>query len=96
MRHRGGLVCLDPATGKTIWSGAFPESRTAYYSSPVIANGLLYAAREDGVVFVARVEDKFELLGENPMGERIIASPVPVANRLLLRGDSHLFCVGGH
>ncbi len=96
LRHRGGLVCLDPATGKTIWSGAFPESRTAYYSSPVIANGLLYAAREDGVVFVARVEDKFELLGENPMGERIIASPVPVANRLLLRGDSHLFCVGGH
>lgn len=95
LRHRGGLVCLDPVSGKTLWSGAFPEHRSAYYSSPVIANGLLYAAREDGTVFVARVEEKFELLGENPMGERIIASPVPAANRLFIRGDTHLFCVAG-
>jgi hypothetical protein len=28
------------------------------------------------------------------MGEQIIASPVPVAGRLLLRGQKHLFCVG--
>jgi outer membrane protein assembly factor BamB len=94
LRHRGQVVCLDPATGKTIWTGAFPEHRTPFYSSPVIANGVLYAAREDGTVFTARVEEKFELLGENPMGERIIASPVPVSNRLILRGDKHLFCVG--
>jgi outer membrane protein assembly factor BamB len=95
LRHRGGVVCLDPASGKTVWSGAFPENKAPYYSSPVIAGGVLYAAREDGVVFAARVEEKFELLGENPMGERIIASPVPVANRLLIRGDRHLFCVSG-
>jgi outer membrane protein assembly factor BamB len=95
LRHRGGLVCLDPGSGQTLWSGAFPAHRSTYYSSPIIANGLLYAAREDGTVFVARVEEKFELLGENPMGERIIASPVPVANRLFLRGDRHLFCVAG-
>lgn len=95
LRHRGGVVCLDPATGKTIWSGAFPEHRTPYYSSPVIAHGVLYAAREDGVIFAARVGERFELLGESPMGERVIASIVPVANRLLIRGDRHLFCVAG-
>jgi outer membrane protein assembly factor BamB len=95
LRHRGGVVCLDPANGKTVWSGAFPENKSPYYASPVIANGILYAAREDGVVFAARVGEKFEVLGENPMGERIVASPVPVANRLLLRGDRHLFCVTG-
>ena len=95
LRHRGAVVCLDPANGKTIWSGAFPENKAPYYSSPVIANGILYAAREDGVVFAARVGEKFELLGENPMGERVLACPVPVANRLLIRGDRHLFCVAG-
>ncbi len=93
LRHRGAVVCLDPTNGNTIWTAAFPENKSPYYSSPIIANGLLYAAREDGVVFTARVEEKFELLAENPMGERILASPVPVANRLLLRGDRHLFCV---
>jgi outer membrane protein assembly factor BamB len=95
LRHRGGVVCLDPATGKTVWSGALPEHKSPFYSSPIIANGILYAAREDGVVFAVRVEERFELLAENPMGERLIASPVPVANRLLLRGDRHLFCVAG-
>jgi outer membrane protein assembly factor BamB len=94
LRHKGQVVCLDPASGKTIWTGAFPEHRAPYYSSPVIANGVLYAAREDGTVFTAKVEEKFELLGENPMGERIIASPVPAAGRILLRGDKHLFAVG--
>lgn len=93
LRHRGELVCLDPATGQTLWSGAFPKAAAPYYSSPVIANGILYAAREDGMVFSARVEDRFELLGENPMGERIVATPVPVNNGLLLRGDEHLFRV---
>ncbi len=95
LRHRGAVVCLDPLTGRTLWSDAFPEDKAPYYSSPVIANGILYAAREDGVVFAARVGEKFELLGKNPMDERIVASPVPAGGRLLLRGDRHLFCVAG-
>lgn len=94
LRHRGEVVCLNPSDGSTIWSGAFPRDRSDYYSSPVVAQGVLYAAREDGVVFAARVEDKFELLSENRMEERIIGSPVPVDGRILLRGDGHLFCIG--
>ena len=93
LRHRGEVACLDPKTGQTLWEDAFPRTSAPYYSSPVIANGILYAAREDGVVFAARIGDKFQLLSENPMGERIVASPVPAHNRLLLRGDDHLFCV---
>lgn len=93
LRHRGEVVCLDPATGKTIWSAALPRTSASYYASPVIGNGILYAAREDGVVFAARVDDRFELLSENPMGERTISSPVVADNRLLIRGDQHLFCV---
>ncbi|HOY60553.1 MAG TPA: PQQ-binding-like beta-propeller repeat protein [Verrucomicrobiota bacterium] len=95
LRHRGGVVCLDPATGKTVWSDALPEDKSPYYASPTVASGIFYAAREDGVVFAVRVGERFELLGANPMSERIVASPVPVANRLLLSGDSHLFCVAG-
>jgi outer membrane protein assembly factor BamB len=93
LRHKGEIVCLDPATGKTLWSESLPKASAPYYSSPTIANGVLYAAREDGVVFAAKVGEKFELLGESPMGERLIASPVPVADKLLIRGDKHLFCI---
>ena len=93
-RDRGEIECVDPASGKTLWSGAFPKNKASYYSSPTLADGKLYFAREDGVVFVAGVEGQFELLSENPLGERVIAAPVPVGGRLLLRGENHLFCVG--
>jgi hypothetical protein len=94
VRDRGEVECLDPVTGRTIWSDAFPKSSSAFYSSPLIAGGKLYAPREDGVVFVASVTDnKFELLAENDMAERVIGSPVPALNRIYIRGDRHLFCL---
>ncbi len=95
LRHRGEVACLEPEKGQTVWSGSFPRATASYYASPVIANGILYAAREDGVVFAARVDGKFEVLSENPMGERIVASPAVADGRLFLRGDKHLFCVQG-
>ena len=98
-------------SGRRLWQTKLgvesqPTHRTLGSSanaSPVTdGNGLFVyfrsgnlAAREDGVVFTARVGERFEMLGENLMGERIVASPVPVADRLLLRGDRHLFCVAG-
>lgn len=93
LRHKGGLVAVDPETGKPHWEEAFPRAADAYYASPVIAGGILYAAREDGVVFAARVGEKFELLSETAMGEQILATPVPFDGKLLLRGEKHLFCV---
>ncbi len=93
LRNKGGVVCLDPATGRPFWEAAFPKASAAYYASPVIAGGILYAAREDGMVFSARIGGKFELLGENDMGEQILATPVPFAGRLLIRTSKSLFCV---
>jgi outer membrane protein assembly factor BamB len=94
LRDHGEIECLDPATGQTLWHEAFPKASANYYASPTVAAGKLYAARQDGVVFVAQVDGAFQLLAENPMEERVIASPVPVSNRLLVRGEHHLFCIG--
>src|SRR5262249_40600767 len=85
LRHRGEVVCLDPKTGASIWAESLPRGTASFYASPVVANGLLYAAREDGVVFTARVGEHFELLSECPMGERIVASPAVADGRLFLR-----------
>ena len=94
VRDRGEVECIDPVTGKTIWGDAFPKSSVKFYASPLIAGGNLYAPREDGVVFVAAVtDDKFKLLAENDMDEPVIGSPVPVLNRIFIRGEKHLFCL---
>ena len=42
----------------------------------MIANGILYAPREDGALFVASVkDDQFKLISENGMDEPVIGSP---------------------
>ena len=91
---QGRVTCLEPETGKTVWAAAFPKHRSKYYGSPLIAGDRLYAPREDGTVLVADIKDGFKLLAENEMGEPVIASPVPFANRLLIRGTGTLFCIG--
>lgn len=96
VRDRGEVASIDPATGKTVWEGAFPKHRMNYYASPLVAGDKLFAPREDGTVFVASIaQNKFEVLAENNMAESVIASPVPVANGVLLRGEKHLFCIAG-
>jgi len=94
LRDSGQLVCVDPKTGDTIWEGQFPRRSTKYYSSPVIADGKVYAAREDGVIMVANIKDGFKFLGENDMQQRLVACPVPVGNKILIRGEEQLFCIG--
>lgn len=95
VRDRGEVECINPATGKTVWTGAFPKNRANFYASPLIAGEKLFAPREDGTVFVASVaNNKFELLAENDMAESVIGSPVPTANRILIRGETHLFGIG--
>ena len=90
---RGRITCIDAESGQTLWADALPQHRMKYYASPTIAEGKLYAAREDGVVFVVRVTGGFKVLSENAMGEQTIATPVPAANRLFVRGARHLFCI---
>lgn len=88
----GRITCLTVATGDEIWTDDLPRSRSKFFSSPVLAGDKLYAAREDGIVFVGRIRDEgFELLAENDMGETIIAMPVPIRGGLLIRGREHLF-----
>jgi outer membrane protein assembly factor BamB len=94
LRDRGEVECLDPKTGATIWKDNLPKNSANYYGSTCIAAGKLYAVREDGAFFVASLSPKFEVLAENDMGERVIATPVFLNNRILVRGEKNLFCLG--
>ena len=94
VRDRGEVECMDPETGKTVWNGAFAKNRAKFYASPLIAAGTLFAPREDGVVFIAKVsEGKLDVKSENDMQQPVIGSPVPIENRILIRGKKELFCL---
>lgn len=91
----GRIVCLDLQSGDELWSAELPKNRNKYYASPVLAGDKLYCAREDGVIYVCQVSDEgCKQLAENDMGEHVFATPVPVRNSLLIRGEKHLFRIG--
>ena len=82
-------------TGKDIWKDAIPRSSAKYYSSPILAGDVLYCAREDGMLAAVKISDLgMEVLSKNEMGERLAAAPVPINEKLLVRGVEHLFCIG--
>ena len=95
LRDRGEVHCINPKTGKSEWEDAFPRASSSYYGSPMIAGNKLYAPREDGVILIADISTGFKYLGKFDMGERVIASPVPLNENILIRGEKNLLCFGG-
>lgn len=93
LSDRGQLDCLEPRTGRTIWSGALPRGSSNFYASPLIANGIMYAVREDGSAFVLQLAGGLKILAEHKFPDRVIASIVPADNRLFVRGEKHLYCL---
>ncbi len=62
------LSCLEPKTGKVVWTGEL-GGKTKFESSPTVADGKVYCVNFWGEVYVAKADtDKFELLGMNEMG----------------------------
>ncbi len=91
VNDRGIAACHVAKTGQRVWSERLRSSMTA---SPVLIDGKVYAAGEDGRVYVFEAATKFNLLGESSVGEKVSASPAVADNRLYLRGETHLFCIG--
>ena len=94
LSDKGQVHCLDKMTGDELWTHRLPKAKSKYYASPVLAGETLYFTREDGTIFSASVADGLEDVTENNMGESVIATPIPLRGKLLVRGESHLFLVG--
>jgi len=85
----GQVHCIEVATGKILWV----EELGLQYSSPVLANGLVYMPNDEGVVTVIKPGPTFEYVAKNSIGERMNASPAISNGKIYLRGYKHLFCI---
>lgn len=92
----GGVVtALSAADGKQLYRERLPGGGSSTYSaSPVSADGRIYAINEDGQVDVIKAGATFEVLASNKMNEVCMATPAISDGLLLIRGRSHLFCIG--
>ena len=90
---RGVIYCLDLKSGKTVYGPQRLEPGT-YSSSPVLADGKIYIASEDGVFSVFRAGPKFELLSANKMDDYTLSSVAIKDGQLFLRTAGWLWAIG--
>jgi outer membrane protein assembly factor BamB len=95
LSNSGILDAYELATGREIYRERLRHAGGGFSASPVAADGKLYLAAEDGDVFVVRAGPQFELLTRNPMGELLMATPALGGGRLYVRGEHHVFAIGG-
>jgi outer membrane protein assembly factor BamB len=88
----GAVACYNAGDGERIWRKRLKGPVTA---SLVAADGRIYATNERGTVFVFTAADAFELLSENPLDERCLATPAIAAGELFIRTQNHLYCIPG-
>jgi outer membrane protein assembly factor BamB len=86
----GKMHCIEVATGKILWI----EELGKQYSSPVLADGLLYMPNDEGMITVIKPGPVLKLIAKNSIGERMNASPAISNGRIYLRGDKHIYCIG--
>ena len=92
--HDAGILdAYDAATGAEIYRRRIPHAGFGFSASPVAADGRIYLAGEDGVIFAVRAGARFELLAANDMGEPLMATPALAGGVMFVRGARHLFAV---
>jgi len=89
----GVLTTYQLSTGEKLYQTRLGGT-TGFTSSPVAATDRLYITNEDGHTFVLAKGSEYKLLGENDIGETVMASAAISANVLYVRGRSHLFAIG--
>jgi len=89
----GVLTTYQLSTGEKLYQTRLGGT-TGFTSSPVAAADRLYITNEDGHTFVPAKGSEYKLLGENDIGETVMASAAISADVLYVRGRSHLFAIG--
>jgi outer membrane protein assembly factor BamB len=87
----GVASCVEAETGRPLWQ---KRLKGEYYSSPIVVGDSLYFTNLNGHTTVVKAARTFCKLGENDLGESVLASPASVADHLYFRGKDSIICIG--
>jgi hypothetical protein len=82
-------------TGRRLYERERLPRGLAFTSSPWAAGGKVFCLNEDGVCFVLRAGDTFELLHTNALADddMCMATPALAGDRLLIRTATRMYCI---
>ncbi len=88
----GYVTCYDISTGARLWE---EDLETPFISSPSMVGGKLYITSRKGVTTIISAARKYQRISTARLGENCEASPAFGPGRIYMRGQKHLFCIGG-
>lgn len=91
---QGFLTCHDAKTGKEVYGKRRFAPLGSFTASPFAYNDRLFCLSEDGLTYVVKPGPEFEIVGRNDLAELTISCPAVVADKLLIRTASKLYCLG--
>jgi len=92
LKEGGILASYDIKTGEILKQGRLQGAIGAYYSSPVAADGKLYAISEEGKATVIQAGPQWEVLGVVDLGDGCKGTPAIVDGKLYVRTFGMLYC----
>jgi outer membrane protein assembly factor BamB len=90
-KDSGVAACYEAKSGARRWNERLGKHHSA---SPVSADGRLYFIDDDGLTWVLKASDKFEVLAKNDLGEECYASPAISQGQIFIRCLHNLYCIG--
>lgn len=94
LANNGVLDAYRVDTGEEIYRQRLPVVGSGYSASMVAADGRLYLSSEDGDILVVAAGREFRLLGTNPIGEPLMATPALADGVMYVRSSGSLFAIG--
>ena len=90
----GGIAtCFETKTGAVHWQPKRIQNEGEYFASPVLGDGKIYIASENGNIVVLANSPEFEILAKNDMGDPVLGTPAIADGALFIRTRQHLMCV---
>ena len=92
---RGEAYCAKADSGEIVYQTRLNRAGQ-FYASSLLADGKLYYLTREGKTIVLAAKPEYEELATNDLrdGGVFNGSPVPDKNRLLIRSDKFLYCIG--
>ncbi|MBM3794088.1 MAG: hypothetical protein FJW31_08455 [Acidobacteria bacterium] len=96
VKNGGILTSYDAATGNTLHAGRVEGALGGYSSSPVLADGRIYLASEEGKIAVLqpKPDGQWDVLKVNDLDEPLYATPALSGGHLYVRSGVALYRFG--
>jgi outer membrane protein assembly factor BamB len=87
------ISCYDARTGTPHFVRQTMDEMKGVYASPTAAADRVYFVGRNGVSYVLKASDKFEVLAVNTLDDKIDCSPAFVGDEMYLKGKQNLYCI---